>query len=147
MVLSESCCFFVSPLRVHTRRAKASPDTYKHKLHSAHTHTHTHKDRFCASNWRWEVWRLAETGRRWEIKISSAERERGTQCLLFLPCPGVWLGKKPTSTLDTDYTQTHARTHTHTSLIISDKAHQLTRLIKLVMLNFDPVRTFKDTSM
>ena len=147
MVLSESCCFFVSPLRVHTRRAKASPDTYKHKLHSAHTHTHTHtKIDFVPLT---GDGKYDDSLRQGGDERSRYHRRREREELsVFYSCHAPVSGsERNPQAPSTPITHRHTRAHTHTSLIISDKAHQLTRLIKLVMLNFDPVRTFKDTSM
>lgn len=46
------------------------------RLRSASTHTHTNSDGWVVRKWQWEVWRVAETKRRREIKISSPESEQ-----------------------------------------------------------------------
>lgn len=85
---------------------------------TVHTLIHTHKDRCCASNWRWEVWRLAETGRRWEIKISSVERERERERNLvsFIPdVPRLFGSKRNPHAPSTPIAHTNTRAHTPTS--------------------------------
>lgn len=103
------------------RQANASPDKrHRHKPHSTHSHAHKQRSRMRLYLATGSMTPSCDGKEMRDQDIVSGE----TKTWSFIPAKTKCCLRKPTRTLNTDYT------HTHTHSQREHRAHQLTDLIK-----------------